>query len=276
MVQIGTFNRLRVIKESRFGVYLDGEGLGELLLPNRLVPENCSIDDQLDVFIYHDSDDRLIATTEKPRIELGQCAYLRVADVNRVGAFMDWGLPKDLLVPFNEQDKPMQAGYSYVVHLFLDQETERLTGSTRLRDFLSEETRQLKPEQAVQLLVCGRTDLGYKVVIDDTYLGLLFRGDAFKPVRIGEQLPGFIKQIRPDGRIDVALQRQGTDAREDLTQQILEELQRNGGQSPLTDKSSPAAISARYNVSKAAYKRALGRLLKADKVTLSPSAVKLR
>jgi len=275
VVEIGKFNRLQVVKTSRFGVYLDGEGLGELLLPNRLVPEGCAPGDWLEVFIYHDSDDRLITTTETPKALVDQCAYLKVAEVNRIGAFMEWGLPKQLLVPFNEQDKPMQAGYSYVVRVFLDEETERLTGSTRLRDFLAERDGHFVPGQSVDLLVCGRTDLGYKVVINNTHLGLLFRDEAFRPVRIGERLPGYIGQLRDDGRIDVTLQRHGAAGLEALTDQVLRDLRQRGGSSIVTDKSTPAEIAHRFGVSKAAYKRALGRLLKQQLIVIEPDKIRL-
>ena len=166
MVEIGTFNRLQVVKRVDFGVYVDGEEYDTILLPKRYVPENCEIGDWIDVFLYFDSEDLLIATTQKPKAQVGDCAFLKVVDINHAGAFVDWGLPKDLLVPYNEQQKPMEVGYSYVVHVFYDQNSDRIAASTKLSHYLDEEPVWLKPKQAVNLLIAGRTELGYKAVID--------------------------------------------------------------------------------------------------------------
>ena len=185
MAQVGRFNKLEVVKEVDFGVYLDGGELGTILLPQRYMPEDCELGDWVDVFLYFDSEDLLIATTEKPRVEVGRCEMLKVIDINNAGAFMDWGLPKDLLVPYSEQLKPMEVGYSYVVYVFHDQDSDRIAASTRLQDYLAEESVWIKPRQAVDLLIAGRTDLGYKAVINDQYLGLIFRDDAFRPLKVG-------------------------------------------------------------------------------------------
>ena len=199
-VRIGRRNCLKAIKQVDFGVFLDGGDLGNILLPKRYVPADINYGDELDVFIYRDSEDEVIATTEIPKVSVGQCAYLKVKEVNNVGAFLDWGLPKDLLVPFREQNMPMQENKSYVVHVYLDN-SERIVASTRLNRFLQEKSPYLKPQQEVDLLVSGRTDMGYKVVINDTYLGLIFRDDAFKPLRFGQQLKGISKVSVPTARL---------------------------------------------------------------------------
>ena len=275
MVEIGAFNQLQVVKQVDFGVYLDGGELDTILLPRRYVPEACEIGDWLDVFLYFDSDDLLIATTEKPKVQVGDCEMLTVVDINHAGAFMDWGLPKDLLVPYNEQQKPMEAGYSYVVHVFHDQNSDRIAASTKLNHHLDEETVWLKPRQQVNLLIAGRTDLGYKAVIDNKYLGLIFRADAFRPLKIGERLPGFVKNIRVDGKIDLVISQSTLQGDHDLGEQIIRHLQEMGGESQVSDKSDPEEIYRLFKVSKKKYKQALGTLYKSKRILIEPGKVKL-
>ncbi len=275
MAQVGRFNKLEVIKEVDFGVYLDGGELDSILLPRRYVPEDCEVGDWIDVFLYFDSEDLLIATTEKPRVEVGRCEMLKVIDINNAGAFMDWGLPKDLLVPYSEQLKPMEVGYSYVVYAFHDQDSDRIAASTRLQDYLAEESVWVKPRQAVDLLIAGRTDLGYKAVINDQYLGLIFRDDAFRPLKVGERLPGFIKSIRSDGKIDLVISQGTLQGDHDLGEQIIERLRASGGVSTLTDKSQPDEIYRAFKVSKKKYKQALGSLYKSKRILLSAEKIQL-
>ena len=275
MVEIGTFNQLQVVKQVDFGLYLDGGELDTILLPRRYVPEGCEIGDWLDVFLYFDSDDLLIATTEKPKVQVGDCEMLTVVDINHAGAFMDWGLTKDLLVPYNEQQKPMEVGYSYVVHVFHDQNSDRIAASTKLNHHLDEETVWLKPRQQVNLLIAGRTDLGYKAVIDNKYLGLLFRADAFRPLKIGERLPGFVKNIRADGKIDLVISQSTLQGDHDLGEQIIRHLQEMGGESQVSDKSDPEEIYRLFKVSKKKYKQALGTLYKSKRILIEPGIVKL-
>ena len=275
MVEIGAFNQLQVVKQVDFGVYLDGGELDTILLPRRYVPEGCEIGDWLDVFLYFDSDDLLIATTEKPKVQVGDCEMLTVVDINHAGAFMDWGLPKDLLVPYNEQQKPMEVGYSYVVHVFHDQKSDRIAASTKLNHHLDEETVWLKPRQQVNLLIAGRTDLGYKAVIDNKYLGLIFRADAFRPLKIGERLPGFVKNIRADGKIDLVISQSTLQGDHDLGEQIIRHLQEMGGESQISDKSDPEEIYRLFKVSKKKYKQALGTLYKSKRILIEPGKVKL-
>ncbi|MCZ6579206.1 MAG: S1-like domain-containing RNA-binding protein, partial [Gammaproteobacteria bacterium] len=217
---------------------------------------------RLEVCIYLDSVDRLVATTLKPKAVVGECAYLKVVDVNRIGAFLDWGLPKDLLVPFNQQQKPMQKGYSYMVYLFVDEHSERIAGSSRLEDYLTEEPDQLKPNQPVDLMIYGNSDLGFKAVVDGRYLGQLYRNEVFRALHYGEKLPGFIKRVRSDGKIDIALQPAAHLARNSLAETILAHMKDNNGISTLTDRSPPGDIYKAYGVSKATYKKALGLLYK--------------
>lgn len=275
MVQVGRFNKLEVVKEVDFGVYLDGGELGTILLPQRYMPEDCELGDWVDVFLYFDSEDLLIATTEKPRVEVGRCEMLKVIDINNAGAFMDWGLPKDLLVPYSEQLKPMEVGYSYVVYVFHDQDSDRIAASTRLQDYLAEESVWVKPRQAVDLLIAGRTDLGYKAVINDQYLGLIFRDDAFRPLKVGERLPGFIKGIRSDGKIDLVISQGTLQGDHDLGEKIIENLRASGGVSTLTDKSDPGEIYRAFKVSKKKYKQALGSLYRSKRILLSPEKIQL-
>ena len=275
MVEIGKFNKLQVVKQVDFGVYIDCGDLDSILLPRRYVPEGCEIGDWVDVFLYFDSDDLLIATTETPRVQVGDCAMLTVVDINHAGAFLDWGLPKDLLVPYNEQQKPMEMGYSYVVHVFHDQNSDRIAASTKLSHHLDEETVWLKPRQAVNLLIAGRTELGYKAVIDNKFLGLIFRADAFRPLKIGERLPGFVKTIRADGKIDLLISQGTLQGDHDLAEQIIRHLQDRGGESQLSDKSDPDEIYRLFKVSKKKYKQALGTLYKSKRIIIESGKITL-
>lgn len=275
MVQIGKLNHLEVVNQVPFGFYLDGGDKGEILLPSNSVPTGCKIGDWLDVFIYHDSDDRIISTTKKPKAQVGQCASLKVVSVSKFGAFLDWGLEKDLLVPFSEQEYPMSEGMSYVVYLFCDEQTDRVAASTRLRDFLPETGSNFEPKQAVDLLICGKSDMGFKAVVNGSYLGLIFKDEIFKPIKIGYSLPGFIKRIREDGKIDLCFQFHDQDARGSLAEQIIEDLIAHGGLSTLTDKSPADEISKRFNVSKAAYKKAIGGLFKQKRILLDKNKITL-
>ena len=275
MVEIGKINNLQVVKILDHGIYLDGEDLGEILMPSRYVPDDCVIGDSLEVFIYLDSADLLLATTETPYVMVGECAYLKVVDINQAGAFLDWGLPKDLLVPYGEQTSPLKIGQSYTVLVYLDENTNRIAATQKLDSRLSEEAQYFKSGQAVDLLIFGKTDLGYKAVINNTHIGLIYKNEVFQPLTHGEKLKGFIKTIREDRKIDLCLQLPGKDARDDLNTRILNHLKNNDGESTLTDKSSPEDIYQCFAVSKKNYKKAIGMLYKKrliwieeDKITL--------
>jgi len=275
MVEIGKINNLQVVKSLDHGIYLDGGDLGEILMPSRYVPENCQVGDALEVFIYLDSADLLLATTETPYVMVGECAYLKVVDVNQTGAFMDWGLPKDLLVPYGEQISPLKIGLSYTVLAYLDENTNRIAATQKLDSHLSEEAKYFKPGQAVDILIFGKTELGYKAVINNTHIGLIYKNEVFQTLTHGEKLKGFIKAIREDRKIDLCLQLPGKGARDDLKTRILDHLRKNDGESTLTDKSSPDDIYQCFAVSKKNYKKAIGTLYKkrlirieGDKITL--------
>ncbi|NIB44571.1 GntR family transcriptional regulator [Pseudomaricurvus alkylphenolicus] len=275
MVSIGQINHLKVVKQVDFGVFLDGGSDGNILLPRRYVPQQAEVGNSLDVFIYLDSEDDLIATTETPKVMVGECAYLKVTDVNQHGAFLDWGLSKELLVPFNEQHRRMEEGKSYVVTVYLDKSTQRLAASSRLSKHLQEHSRRFRPQQAVDLLISDRSDMGYKAVINHTHLGLIFRDDAFKPLKTGTRIKGYIKDIRRDGKIDLSLQLPPVQQRDALTEEIMAHLEANGGVSNLTDKSPPDDIYQAFNVSKGSYKKALGALYKARRIVIEKERIRL-
>jgi predicted RNA-binding protein (virulence factor B family) len=275
MVNLGKINTLKVLKKVDFGLYLDGEELGEVLLPKRYVDSAVEPGDELNVFVYLDSEDLPIATTVIPKAMVGECAYLKVVEVNATGAFLDWGLPKDLLVPFGEQKKPMQVGQSYVVHLFLDQVTERITATTRIERHLAETSPYYKEGQKVSMLICGRTDLGYKAIVDDTVTGLIFNSDVIRPIRYGDTLSGYIKRIRNDKKLDLCLQLVNREALDELSQQVLAFIKSSGGETNLTDNSSPAEIAAQFGVSKSSYKKALGKLYKKRLILIEKHRISL-
>lgn len=275
MLKLGRHNLLRVVKETSIGVFLDGGSYGNILLPKRYVPRDCQLDSWVKVFIYLDSEDRLIATTATPMVKVGECASLKVVAVSRFGAFLDWGLPKDLLVPRREQAHLMQEGRSYVVYVYVDEKTETIVASSRLELFLNEFGGDFVPQQAVDLLIYERSEIGFKAVVDGTHLGLLYASEVFQPLSVGQQVQGYIKGIRPDRRIDLALQLPNTVVQDTLAQRILDHLQANGGSSAFSDKSAPEAIYREFHVSKAHFKRALGQLYKQQLIVLEKTGIRL-
>lgn len=275
MAELGKFNTLTVTKQVAFGVYLDAGELGEILLPRLDVPADCKIGDSIEVFLYMDSEDRPIATTRRPRAQVGQCVSLQVVQVNHAGAFLDWGLPKDLLVPFSEQRVPMREGQSYVVHIYLDKPSGRLVATSRLENWLNEDGTGFEPMQPVNLLIHARTDMGFKAVINQTHLGLIFKTEVLQPLRVGQKVKGYIRRVREDGRIDLCLQLQGQEVRDDLSEKILAHLRDNGGVSSLCDHSTPEDIYAVYKVSKGNYKKAVGTLLKKKLIAIEPDRIRL-
>lgn len=273
-VNVGQVNTLNVIKEVEFGLYLDGGDLGEILLPKRYAPASAQVGKKLEVFIHLDSKDRLLATTDTPMVSVGEVAHLKVTDVNRTGAFMDWGMPKDLLVPFAEQRVPMEVGRSYCVYVYIDN-SDRIAASSKLSLFLKETNDNFKSGQPVKLMVVSRSNMGYTALIDGTHLGLIHTSDILQPLRMGQKMQGYIKGIRPDLKINLTLQKQGREARDELGEMILAVLDVNAGKSELTDKSTPEEIFAQYRVSKASYKKALGQLYKARKIDIQPGFISL-
>ncbi|NQV16414.1 GntR family transcriptional regulator [bacterium] len=275
MSQIGRMNTLHVLREVEFGVYLDGEELGDILLPRREVPEGVKVDDQLKVFIYFDSKDIIIASTKEPKTQVDEFAYLKVVDTNQTGAFLDWGLPKDLLVPFREQSHPMIKNREYVVYTYLDRVSNRIAASTKLDKFLLQDTPRWSVGEEVDLLIASRTDLGYKAIIENEQWGLLFKDEVFRPLEQGLRLKGFIKQIRPDGKIDLSLQKPGHLHLDSASQKVLDMLQAQGGFLPLTDKTEPDIIYKEFGLSKKVFKRTIGGLYKKRIIQLEPEGIRL-
>ncbi len=274
-VNLGRNNRLQVVKESAYGLFLDGYEFGEILLPRRYSPEGCQPAEWLDVFVYADSEDRLIATTDTPKAMVGEVAYLKVVAVNNIGAFVDWGLPKDILVPFSEQAERMREGYSYCVYLYVDRHSDRIVASSKLSRFLPEQSRDHSAGQRVQLLICGKSDLGFKCLVDEYFLALLHHGDVFQPITPGRQLEGFIKRIRPDGRVDLCLSAPGVNTQTTIEEQILQYLRDNGGSAGIGDKSPPEEIYKLFECSKKNFKRGLSKLYKEQKITIASDAISL-
>ncbi|MGL4780193.1 MAG: CvfB family protein [Bacteroidales bacterium] len=263
MVQIGKFNTLEVLKELDFGMYLDGKELGEILLPVRYIPEGLQIGESVEVFIYKDSEDRLIATTEIPFAQVGEFAFLSVNSTNRIGAFMDWGLMKDLLVPFREQKTKMMEDRSYTVYVYLDQESQRIVASAKIEKFLDNVLPEYELNEEVSILVYQRTDLGFKVIVDNKFSGMIYFNEIFCDIRVGDTLPAYVKYVRDDQKIDVSLQPLGYEQRIDpLTETILEALDDNDGFLPLSDKSPVEKIEEYFSCSKKAFKKAIGALYK--------------
>jgi predicted RNA-binding protein (virulence factor B family) len=275
MNAIGTVAELEVMKIVTGGAYLDGGKMGEVFVPRRDLPGGAHPGDRIKVFVYRDSEAVLTGTTSIPRAQLGQCAFMKVVSVTRAGAFVDWGLSKDLFVPASEQYKPLEEGRSYVILVYLDERTGRLAGTAKLHSHLGEDGSAYTPGQQVNLLVCGFSELGFKVVVDNALVGLIFRDDAPGELRYGQDMKGYVKAVRPDGKLDLSLLPPGLSGLDLLGDRILEHLRANGGSSPLTDKSSSWDIGAVYGVSKSAYKKALGRLYKQRKVRLEPDKVVL-
>lgn len=275
MAQIGTLNALKVVKATYSGVYLDAGALGEVLLPQRYVPDTCRTGDLLSVFLYTDSEDRPIATTQSPLAMAGDFALLKVVAETPVGAFLNWGLPKDLLVPFREQNTPMKKGRSYIVRVYLDERSHRVVASAKLDRFLSDTSTELQAGQEVELFVCTWTALGRKVIINHAQWGLLHSGDIFQALHRGQRLTGFVKTVREDGKIDVCLHKPGYAKVQDISATILDALEQHGGQIPVTDRSTPESIRQWFGVSKKTYKKALGALYKKRLVTLTDESVVL-
>ncbi|MFC5271798.1 S1 RNA-binding domain-containing protein [Adhaeribacter terreus] len=274
MVAIGNYNELEVAKFVDFGVYLDSED-GEILLPLKYVPENLELGDKLNVFIYRDSEDRMIATTLKPKATVGQFAALEVKDSSKIGAFMDWGLEKDLFVPFHNQRNPMQPGEKHVVYIYLDESSDRIVGSAKLNKYLQPVDEELQEGQQVKLLIAGTSELGYNVIINDKYSGVLYHNEVFRNLETGDETKGFIRKIREDGKIDVSLQQTGFAEVKDASEQVLDKLKAEGGTLNLSDSSDPQDIYAVLGMSKKTFKKAIGTLYRAGKVRIEPDRITL-
>jgi predicted RNA-binding protein (virulence factor B family) len=275
MITIGKTYTLKAVKKLDFGVYLDAEDLYEVLLPKRYVPRDLKMGDEITVFLYLDSEDRPIATTEIPKAQLGEFAYLPVVDINNTGAFLDWGLTKDLFVPFGEQHVPMEVEHSYIVYLYLDKIKGRITASSKIDKFLDDEKpHDFTPQQPVKLLVANSTDLGYKAIIDNSHWGVLYSNEVHQRLSFGQSIDGFIKRIRADGKIDLSLQG-GKETRDKYELIILSYLKQQGGFAPVHDKTDPKIISNLFGMSKKAFKKAIGGLYKKKIVNIENDGINL-
>ena len=270
MALLGRFNSLQIVKHTDFGLYLDGGADGEILLPRRYIPKDTptEVDDWLNVFIYLDSEDQLIATTEKPKLQVGGFASLKVKDINNAGIFLDWGLSKDLLMPYSEEQRPLKIGDYCVVHAYLDKRTRRITATARLDRYLDRTPASYAPGQAVRLLIAGETPMGFKAIIEDRHWGLIHKNEVFKFLRSGMQESGFIKEVRSDGKVSLSLQPVGQALSDDLQQQILTRLDEAGGTLEVSDKSAPEVISRLFGVSKGNFKKAIGGLFKQGRIVI--------
>jgi len=276
MATIGKRSVLAIVRASAPGLYLDGGALGEILLPGRYIPPNVKPKDKLDVFVYRDSEDRLVATTERPLAMVGDFACLKVISINQnVGAFLAWGLSKDLLLPFREQETPVRIGERVVVFVCVDVKTDRILATTRLNRHLNRTHPSYRDGQAVNLLIVRRTPLGYDAIVENTHRGLLYYDSSGAPLTVGQKLKGFIRSVRPGGQIDLNLDPSGYKRVAAVTDQIVDALTRNAGRLPFDDDSSPEAIRQNFGVSKKAFKQALGKLYKARRIQFAKPGIQL-
>ncbi|MEE4249992.1 MAG: S1-like domain-containing RNA-binding protein [Alcanivoracaceae bacterium] len=277
MVAVGRINRLQVVRRSDFGLFLAGDEDGTILLPSRYIPKDhpCAPGDELDVFVYFDSEDRLVATTETPRVQVGEFASLKVVDINPVGLFLDWGLSKDLLLPHSEEQRPLQVGDYCVVYVFLDKRKGRITATARLDRHLDQEPARYRVGQQVDLLLVSATEMGFKAIINNRHWGLIHKNELFKFVRSGMRETGFIKELRADGKISLSLQAVGQQAAASLADQILARLREHDGVLYLNDRSSPEKITAMFGVSKGNFKKAIGGLYKQGRIVIQDDRIEL-
>jgi len=274
-IELGKFNQLEVVKEVDFGVYLDGGEEGEILLPTRYVPEDCKIGDILNVFLYLDMDERLIATRLTPFVQVGQFACLEVSWVNQYGAFLNWGLMKDLFVPFREQKMKMQVGRKYVVHAHLDEESYRIVASAKVERYLSKDKPEYTAGEEVNILIWQKTDLGFKAIIDNKYSGLLYENEIFSSIETGMEMKAFVKQVREDGKVDLILQKPGFEKVDDFAKTLLDYIKEQGGRIHLNDKSPAEDIYDTFGVSKKTFKKGVGDLYKKRLIALHEDGIAL-
>ncbi len=271
----GKYNKLRITKIVDFGVYLDGGEYGEILLPMKWVPDSSTPDDELDVFLYFDSSDRIIATTQKPLAIRDEFAYLTVKAVNPVGAFLDWGLDKDLLLPYREQKYKVEEGAKVIVFVYAD-DKNRIAASTLIEKYIDTDTSALERGQEVDLLIYAATDLGFKAIIDNKYEGVIYANQVFQPIRKGQKIKGYINAIRDDGKVDISLYKTGYITKiNDLCENVIDVLKQNNGFVPLTEKNTPEEIYLTFSISKKNFKQALGRLYKSRKIIIENSGIRL-
>ncbi|HVT72984.1 MAG TPA: S1-like domain-containing RNA-binding protein [Lacunisphaera sp.] len=276
MAQLGKRNRLVILRSAPPGVYLDGGRLGEILLPSKYVPPDAKLSGKIDVFVYRDSEDRLVATTRSPLAMAGEFAGLRVVSVNRrVGVFLDWGLEKDLLLPIREMAGPLNPGDRVLVQVLVDEESDRLIATARFNRRLDLTPPNYHPGESVRLLVASRTPLGYNMIVNDAHRGLLYRSDLAGPLEVGQRVEGYVRAIRPDGKIDLAPGRAGYRRIGEVSEKILAALTAAGGRLPFDDNSPPLQIRARFGVSKKAFKQAIGSLYRDRRIVIENRGIRL-
>lgn len=275
MAEIGKINTLEVVRETDNGFYLDGQNLGEILMPRKFITDEVRSQGWADVFVYTDSEDRLVATTETPFAKAGEFAFLKVVEVTRFGAFLDWGLPKNLLVPFSEQRAKMVDGRSYLVYIYLDLQTNRIAASAKINKFLDNTPPQYEHGQEVQLLVAEETDLGYKAIVNSEHWGILYHDQLFRRIEPGQRITGFVNKIRDDEKIDLLIEKPGYEKVDAISQKILDELKQNRGFMAVSDNTSPEMIKALFGISKKSFKKAIGSLYKNRRITFTSDGIRL-
>lgn len=275
MTEIGKVNTLPIVRETGNGVYLDGGELGEILMPQKFVTDTHKNAGEAEVFVYTDSEDRLVATTEKPLAMVGEFARLEVTAVTKVGAFLDWGLPKDLLVPFSEQKQKMEVGRFYLVYIYLDLLTHRIAASSKLNKYLDNTPPEYKPGEEVTIIITEETEIGYKAVINREHSGILYRNQIFRPVSVGEETKAYISKVRDDEKIDLILDKPGYQKVDPLSDEIVKQLRENNGFMAISDKSSPEMIKAMFGISKKTFKQAIGALYKKRMIRFESDGIRL-
>jgi predicted RNA-binding protein (virulence factor B family) len=275
MAEIGKINKLTIKRTRDYGAHLDGGESGDIILSKKDLPEKCRPGDKIDVFVYTDGEARLRATIQKPYAMVGQFAYLRVAENSPSGAHLDWGLKKDLLVPTKEQHGKMEEDKTYIVFVFFDKNTNRITASTKLDKFLNLQSPNYDKGEEVDLLICEKTGLGYKAIVNNSHWGTIYKNEVFQKLNIGQQLKGYIRKIREDLKIDISLQQSGYQKVDDISLNILKTIKDLGGSIAVTDKSPPENIYALFGVSKKTFKKAIGALYKKRLITIGTNGIRL-
>ncbi|HHG3246553.1 S1 RNA-binding domain-containing protein [Vibrio parahaemolyticus] len=276
MIKIGQINSLEVIKKADFGVFLDGDDYGSVLLPNKHVPEGTELGDHIEVFLYFDSESQLAATIDKPIAQVGEWGLMKIEGINQTGAFVNWGIKeKDLLIPFSEQRARFTAGQNILVYVYTDKASGRIVGTTKFNKWLDKTPANYEVNEEVDLIIAERSQLGYKAIVNGKHWGMIFPSDVFGKLFIGKKLKGYIKQVREDGKIDLSLQKVGVAKMDDLSSKIIDLLEKKGGFLPLNDKSSPQAIFDAFRTSKGTYKKTIGGLYKQGKIVIEKDGIRL-
>lgn len=276
MINPGQINRLKVVKEADFGWFLDGQDYGSILLSKKHAPDDLAPEDMIDVFLYFDADNQLAATTEKPIAQVGEWGLMKVEGVNSVGAFASWGIKdKDLLIPFSEQRGRLNAGQTILVYVYTDKASGRIVGTTKFNKWLDNTPAKYTKNQQVELLIAERSDLGYKAIINGEHWGMIFQSDVFGKLFIGKSVKGYVKQVRDDGKIDLTLQKVGVAKMDDLSEKVMNLLEKKGGFLPLSDKSTPEAIFAAFKTSKGTFKKTIGGLYKQGRISIDADGIRL-